>query len=192
MLAPLRAHPSLLTGHGRHFISTRRPAVLATSFFRVTPLRFRTLSTEPGQVLSDNPQSRRLLLVRRALKVLRYSGYFLLSSAFGVLTIGAGIFIHDALTYTHKHVHCVPVSPLALHPKSGGPKNLPIARVQVDDEEDEENVKLAEKPRLVIVGGGWGVSAVEPASLIPPHPCNLLHTRRRSASFKACILENTT
>jgi hypothetical protein len=30
----------------------------------------------------------------------------------------------------------------------------------VDDEEDEENKKLAEKPRLVIVGGGWGVSRV--------------------------------
>jgi NADH dehydrogenase len=49
------------------------------------------------------------------------------------------------------------VSPLALHPETGGPKNLPVARVQVDDEEDEENIKLAEKPRLVIVGGGWGV-----------------------------------
>ncbi|EEB92071.1 hypothetical protein MPER_09473, partial [Moniliophthora perniciosa FA553] len=46
--------------------------------------------------------------------------------------------------------------PLALHPERGGPKNLPIVRVQVDDQEDEETRKLAEKPRLVIVGGGWG------------------------------------
>jgi NADH dehydrogenase len=104
------------------------------------------------------------LFVTRALKVLKYSGYFLLSSSFGILAIGAGIFIHDAFTYTDKHVHCVPVSPLALHPETGGPKNLPVAKVQVEDEEDEENVKLAEKPRLVIVGGGWGVSLRAPSS----------------------------
>lgn len=77
---------------------------------------------------------------------------------FGVLAIGAGIFIHDAFTYSEKHLERVPVSPLALHPERGGPKNLPVARVQVDDEEDEENKMLAEKPKLVIVGGGWGVS----------------------------------
>jgi hypothetical protein len=52
----------------------------------------------------------------------------------------------------------VPVSPLALCPKLGGPKNLPVASVGLADEETEENRKLASKPRLVIVGGGWGVS----------------------------------
>jgi NADH dehydrogenase len=77
---------------------------------------------------------------------------------FGVLAIGAGIFIHDAFTYSEKHVDRVPVSPLALHPERGGPKNLPIVRVQVDDEQDEESKKLAGKPKLVVVGGGWGVS----------------------------------
>ena len=87
----------------------------------------------------------------------KYTSIFCLSSVFGVLAIGAGIFIHDAFTYNDKHIDRVPVSPLALHPESGGPKNLPIARVYVGDEEDEESKKLAEKPRLVIVGGGWGV-----------------------------------
>jgi len=82
----------------------------------------------------------------------------LLSSAFGVLAIGAGIFIHDALTYTDKHVDRVPINPLALHPENGGPKNLPVVKALVDDDDDEENKKLAEKPRLVIIGGGWGVS----------------------------------
>lgn len=28
----------------------------------------------------------------------------------------------------------------------------------MDDEADEENRKLSKKPRLVIIGGGWGVS----------------------------------
>ncbi|KAJ7438507.1 hypothetical protein FB451DRAFT_1448156 [Mycena latifolia] len=55
-----------------------------------------------------------------------------------------------------KHVERVPISPLALHPERGGPKDLPIVRVLVDDEEDEEHKKLATKPRLIIVGGGWG------------------------------------
>ncbi|KAG5350439.1 hypothetical protein C0989_011053 [Termitomyces sp. Mn162] len=104
------------------------------------------------------PPPRRLF--HRTRLVVRYTGYLALSSVFGVLVIGAGIFVHDALTYTEKHVDRVPVSPLALHPERGGPKNLPVVRVQVDDEQDEENVKLAEKPRLVIVGGGWGAMGI--------------------------------
>ncbi|KAJ7286128.1 hypothetical protein C8J57DRAFT_1286800 [Mycena rebaudengoi] len=96
---------------------------------------------------------------RSALTAARYTGYLCLSATFGVFAIGAGFFIHDAFTYNDKHVERVPVSPLALHPELGGPKNLPIVRVMVDDEEDEENKKLAEKPRLVIVGGGWGAMA---------------------------------
>ncbi len=66
--------------------------------------------------------------------------------------------MHDAFTYTDRHVERVPVSPLALHPETGGPKDLPIARVLVGDEEDEINKQLSQKPRLVIIGGGWGVS----------------------------------
>lgn len=46
----------------------------------------------------------------------------------------------------HEHV-----PPLALHPQTGGPKNLPIVTHQLDEEKGEE-----QKPRLVILGGGWG------------------------------------
>lgn len=73
------------------------------------------------------------------------------------MLLGAGIFIHDAFTYTDRHVERVPVHPLALKPETGGPKNLPIAKALVADEEDDESRKIAQKPRLVIVGGGWGV-----------------------------------
>ena len=52
----------------------------------------------------------------------------------------------------------VPVNPLALHPERGGPKGLPIAKASLSDEEDEENRRLAGRLRLVVVGGGWGVS----------------------------------
>lgn len=81
----------------------------------------------------------------------------MLSATTGLFALGAAIFIHDAFTYTDKHIERVPVSPLALHPERGGPKNLPVVDVLLADEEDEEFRKLNEKPKLVIVGGGWGV-----------------------------------
>ena len=129
-------------------------------FHALQPVRLFASTPKVGDV----PRQRSRIL-RRTVTFFRYSGYFLLSSAFGVLAIGAGIFIHDALTYTDKHVDRVPINPLALHPKNGGPKNLPVVKALVDDDDDDEHRKLAEKPRLVIVGGGWGVS---PKSYIPP------------------------
>jgi hypothetical protein len=65
--------------------------------------------------------------------------------------------VHDAFTYNEKHIDGVPVSPLALHTENGGPKNLPIAGKFLRDEEDDDMKKLGDKPRLVVVGGGWGV-----------------------------------
>jgi hypothetical protein len=112
-------------------------------------LRFRTFTSTPKRSASS--------YFSRTLTAARYTGYFCLSATVGVFAIGAGFFIHDAFTYTDKHVERVPISPLALHPELGGPKNLPVVRVLVDDEEDEEHKKLASKPRLIIVGGGWGV-----------------------------------
>jgi NADH dehydrogenase len=46
----------------------------------------------------------------------------------------AGLFAHDALTYTDKHVDRVPVAPLALHPDTGGPKDLPVVSSYINDE----------------------------------------------------------
>ncbi|KAF8889472.1 hypothetical protein CPB85DRAFT_1231500 [Mucidula mucida] len=96
---------------------------------------------------------------RKVVRCAKFTGYFALSSAFGLFALGTGIFIHDAFTYSDQHAERVPRAPLALM-ELGGPKGLPVVRVQVDDEDDEENKKLAEKPRLVIVGGGWGAMGV--------------------------------
>ncbi|KAI5124302.1 hypothetical protein M0805_008910 [Coniferiporia weirii] len=96
----------------------------------------------------------------RARVAARWTAVVGASSVVGVLLIGATIFAHDAFTYTERHVERVPVNPLALHPETGGPKNLPVAKVLVGDEEDEVNKKLAQKPRLVIVGGGWGAMGI--------------------------------
>jgi len=82
------------------------------------------------------------------------------SATLGIGLIGGAVFVHDAFTYTDKHVENVPVNPLALNPTTGGPKNLPMACSLVGDEEDDDAKALAKKPRLVIVGGGWGAVAV--------------------------------
>ncbi|GJC94307.1 alternative nadh dehydrogenase [Colletotrichum higginsianum] len=78
----------------------------------------------------------------------------------GVIFVGLGVvafFIYDASTYKEHPDHGeIKVSELALNPKIGGPKNLPIAEVLIDDL-DNENMKSAkDKPKLVILGGGWG------------------------------------
>lgn len=54
----------------------------------------------------------------------------------------------------------MPVSPLALSPERGGPKNLPIVKSYLNDIEDETQTALSTKPHLVIIGGGWGVRAL--------------------------------
>lgn len=116
------------------------------------PLCRRTFATEASTKLPKKS------ILRRSLNAAKYTSYVLASSVVGLGVITAAIFIHDAFTYTERHIDRVPVNPLALHPERGGKKNLPIARVLVDDEEDEEVKKLADKPKLVIIGGGWGVS----------------------------------
>lgn len=92
----------------------------------------------------------------RTRQVLRWTGYAVASTVVGITLITGVIFVHDAFTYTEAHVDKVPVSPLALCPGAGGPKNLPIVSAFLSDIEDPENERISQKPRLVIVGGGWG------------------------------------
>ena len=53
-----------------------------------------------------------------------------------------------------------PVSITALNPPRGGPKNLPIVDSLIDDEDCEENANQKDKPRLVVLGSGWGSIAL--------------------------------
>jgi len=114
----------------------------------------------PGRFLSAAPPSKppspsRLIRISR--DVAKYTAFTCFSAVLGLSVLVGGVFIHDVFTYSDKHVDRVPVSPLALHPDHGGPKNLPIASVLVGDEDDGALVAVQDKPRLVIVGGGWGV-----------------------------------
>lgn len=78
----------------------------------------------------------------------------------GILVVGlafTGFFLYDASTYSeHAVASEINVSRLALNPRRGGPKNLPIADALIDDDDSEESRTRKEKPKLVILGGGWG------------------------------------
>ncbi|KKY13033.1 putative nadh-ubiquinone oxidoreductase 64 kda [Diplodia seriata] len=80
----------------------------------------------------------------------------------GIFTLVGGsivvaFFIFDATTYKegpfNEDIH---VSELALFPRKGGPKNLPIAEHLVDDDDSPDKKEQKHKPKLVILGTGWG------------------------------------
>lgn len=72
-----------------------------------------------------------------------------------------GFFVYDATTYREDSTLCdVLVSELALNPRRGGPKNLPIIEAQIDDDDTEEHRRQKNKPKLVILGSGWGSVAL--------------------------------
>lgn len=70
-------------------------------------------------------------------------------------------FAYDASTYREDSSarDCV-VSELALHPRVGGPKNLPIIEHFIDDDESENSVVQKHKPKLVVLGTGWASVAL--------------------------------
>ncbi|KAI0053855.1 mitochondrial NADH dehydrogenase [Auriscalpium vulgare] len=128
---------------------------------RLSPFYQRLLTT-PSAPVPPPPPPPRGRFVRIARTTVRFAAFASFSAVLGVVVLTGGIFVHDAFTYTDRHINRVPVSPLALRPERGGPKNLPIASDLVGDQEDENKLNLHGKPKLVIVGGGWGaVSALQ-------------------------------
>ena len=75
----------------------------------------------------------------------------------GLLTTGVAVyFLRQDIEYidvAHGAHEAVPT--LALHPKAGGAKDLPIVTHQLDDDSPEALEKL-NKPRVVVLGGGKG------------------------------------
>ncbi|KAK0637131.1 hypothetical protein B0T17DRAFT_613765 [Bombardia bombarda] len=81
-----------------------------------------------------------------------------------IVFLGVGVvafFLYDASTYSSHAIDAdIAVSALALNPRRGGPKNLPILEVAIDDDDTDEKRAQKGKPRLVILGGGWGSVAL--------------------------------
>ena len=68
-----------------------------------------------------------------------------------------GFFIYDYSTYKENLTSDeIPVSSLALNPRQGGPKNLPIIDHFISDDECDESKRQKHKPKLVVLGTGWG------------------------------------
>lgn len=76
-------------------------------------------------------------------------------------TAVVAFFVYDASTYKEGVTQSdIDVSQLALQPRRGGPKNLPVVDVFIDDQDGEDRKRTKDKPKLVILGGGWGAIAL--------------------------------
>lgn len=132
-----------------------RPTVL-NSFF--TYDAFHNASHSQVRTILGGPLPQRR---SRTLNVIyRTSAWFGIS----IVVIGTGVlgfFLYDASTYRDDYnARDLEIPNLALNPKRGGPKNLPIAEVLMDDMDSDELQNQMNKPKLVILGGGWGSVAL--------------------------------
>ncbi|KAJ8611677.1 hypothetical protein MRB53_037788 [Persea americana] len=115
-----------------------------------TSIRFET-------TLSGVPVKKKSRVIRFLYRSFAYFG--IVVAVGGVLVVG--FFVYDASTYREDlSAVDVPVSELALNPRRGGPKNLPIIEHFIDDDEDSISRAQKHKPKLVVLGTGWGSVAM--------------------------------
>ena len=103
------------------------------------------------------PPVRKSRIVSALYASFAYCGFFVIGTGVAILAF----FAYDASTYREMpSAEDIPVSELALNPRRGGPKNLPIADFLVGDYDSEPMLEQKDKPRLVILGTGWGSVAL--------------------------------
>ncbi|QSS58728.1 mitochondrial NADH dehydrogenase, partial [Histoplasma capsulatum] len=149
---PLRSQGTDIPIYQRYLHTPRRPSrrPLSTkvpfNFHNQLLISIRFGHTKP-------PLKQRSRTVRIIYNLFAYCGIFVVIG--GVLVVG--FFVYDATTYRHDlSFDNIQVSELALNPRLGGPKNLPIADVLIDDHDSEAMREQRDKPKLVILGTGWG------------------------------------
>ncbi|KAI2628950.1 pyridine nucleotide-disulfide oxidoreductase-domain-containing protein [Xylaria nigripes] len=115
-------------------------------------------SRRATRTLSGKPLPQR----RSAFLNFAYRSAAILGTGVGfVAVLFAAFFVYDATTYKPAvNFGDCHVSEVALSPRRGGPKNLPILDALLDDDESDEAKEKKQKPRLVILGGGWGSVAM--------------------------------
>lgn len=134
----------------RQLIWASRIRALRAAQNSLTPRLLRSISTRPLP-------SRRGPVFRFFYRLFAYTGAFILVA--GGLVVA--FFIYDASTYREDLSYTdIRVPAEALFPRRGGPKNLPIANTLVDDDECPENTRAKDKPKLVVLGSGWGSVAL--------------------------------
>ena len=134
----------------RTYISQQLPRSIRRSLQRPQAQQIRLVSTEA-------PAKSKSRIVHYTYKAFASLGVFVVVS--GVLV--AAFFVYDATTYQDDaESFDIPVSEYALNPRKGGPKNLPIAEYFIDDDDTSEMKEQKHKPKLVILGTGWGSVAL--------------------------------
>ena len=101
------------------------------------PLTPSSPNIAPQPVVQKRVSLARSLLASDRHPILKWAWRGSLALVFSVTSIVGGLLIWDATTYRSTYVHGIPINPLALNPTRGGPKNLKIASILVDDEESD-------------------------------------------------------
>ncbi|KAI0203986.1 pyridine nucleotide-disulfide oxidoreductase-domain-containing protein [Astrocystis sublimbata] len=114
--------------------------------------------TQTTRALSGKPLPQR----RSRILNFAYRSAAILGTGVGsVALLFAAFFLYDSTTYKDLITFSdCQVSESALNPPRGGPKNLPIIEALLDDDENAQAVQEKQKPRLVILGSGWGSVAL--------------------------------
>ena len=127
---------------------------------QLNPVRYQSTTTEPppGSPAASHPTIvQRSRIAHFLWRGFTFLGIFVVTS--GVLVVA--FFVYDASTYKEEaDATDLAISEYALNPRRGGPKNLPIAEHLVDDDDSPEKKAQKHKPKLVILGTGWGSVAL--------------------------------
>ncbi|KAK6438865.1 hypothetical protein LTR95_004929 [Oleoguttula sp. CCFEE 5521] len=112
----------------------------------------------------DNALKTKVKAVKSKSRIVRFAARGFATLGFVVAIAGVvvvGFFVYDATTYSSLGADAdIPVSELALNPRRGGPKNLPIAEYHLSDDDCEDSKDTKHKPKLVILGTGWASVAL--------------------------------
>jgi hypothetical protein len=105
--------------------------------------KLRQSTPVPGEHPLEQPIVQRKLGLGKRIWLVGKPGYIkwpiraIYAVVFSTVTLLGGILAWDATTYRTRYLDGVPVNPLALNPRRGGPKNLKIAEFLVGDEETD-------------------------------------------------------
>lgn len=144
------------SGHSTFAQPQIRSSVLRAQFRRPHAAPFRLIRLASTDV--QGPPVKRSSRAFRALyRTFAWLGIFIVVS--GGLVVA--FFIYDYTTYVDDPEDAeIPISEFALNPRIGGPKKLPIAEHLVDDDESPVKKSMKHKPKLVVLGTGWGSIAM--------------------------------
>lgn len=147
-----------LLSSGAYYISQSNSVTSKVAHLSCRPFSSSLIrgTTSPSLEKPTKPLKKRVsFLVKCGHAVLLISGSFLT----GLTLFLAGFFIYDASTYSDAFTEFeneIVVPTLALNPRRGGPKNLPICEAHLDQSDSPAKTKCSTKPNLVILGSGWG------------------------------------